>query len=698
MLADDDGEDEESISEKQNGSVKKSEKQLYRMDRKGPSIVVFSVMALVYVSTTRFLEQNSGEHIVSQQNGLRTSTSHSFESQQCTIWLAASSLKGHPGMGVFTTRDISAGSKVIPKGDGIAIPLYGVHRQNAKEPNDKEKRQMMNVWHEYIWSINKPDHISYEEFDGLSSFFPGYASLTNHHCTLQSLKQRYLPPFYDDSIVNRFEDPGTGAFSYDAGRGNYVTRDVKAGEELFLNYGYCEHGSAPEWGEHAFMPDDFIQAADVIFQLVWKSLRVEDNKMVYDPPKALPVSNDKNDLVAQLLPTNAEDLEAMRAAGDSIDDLLWYLAQYKGLNYHDPKWIQSNGICLENFVPGKSTIHQAGNGARAQFHIREGEIIVPVPLLQIMDKNALTIYEENGNEWSEIGKQLLLNYCWGHSESPVLLCPQTNAVLVNHCSKRTKECGPKGPNAEIRWASAWHKSTKSWLKMTLDEMAKETTGGVAFDIVALRDIKPDEEIFIDYGEDWERAWHAHVNSWEPDEASLHLKDSWISAKEANDNRSVTLKKFVANDLRGGSPEHEHLFTGCHYWADEQDNHDFYNRKDKNWKNLEDKQIIETYADDGNRYSKNFDKHYQFHRDHSFWPCEILKEEKRNTYTVRILQNPFEEDQPWEKNEVPRLLVNFSVEGIRFFVKPYHSDQHIKNTFRHPIGIPDDMFPEKWKSV
>ena len=54
-----------------------------------------------------------------------------------------------------------------------------------------------------------------------------------------------------------------------------------------------------------------------------------------------------------------------------------------------------------------------------------------------------------------IGYQLLMNYCFGHKESKlILLCPQTNA----HCSTRHKEgantCNNgNDPNARVQWAS-----------------------------------------------------------------------------------------------------------------------------------------------------------------------------------------------------------------------------------------------------
>jgi len=650
----------------------------------------------------------------------KTSEKEDNNTSQCTIWLGASSLKGHPGMGVYTTRDINAGSVVLHSGDGIAIPLYGIHHFSAVEglPNKKARNDMMNVWSDYIWSGNKPDHISYQE-RGMSSYFPGYASLTNHNCILQSLRQRYIAPFYDDSLLNRYTDPGAGAFSYDKGRGNIVTRNVQAGEELFLNYGYCEHGEmhkGAEWADLSFMPEDFHEASTIIFDLLWKSLRVEGDKLVYDSSSKLPAADDNNNsnnkFVAQLLPKTGKELFEMRSYAKNIDELTWYLAQIKGLNHHDPEWIQSNGICLENFIPGKSTIHQAGNGGIAQFQIKDGEVIAPVPLLQIMDKDALTIYEQNSSsnqtltddlEWKEVGKQLLLNYCWGNPDSSLLLCPQTNVVLLNHCSNRTKECGLEGPNAIIRWASSgWHRSTQTWLNISLDEMAKETSGVLAFDVVALRDISPGEEIFIDYGVNWEHAWEEHVQNWQPppivSNSSYSLKESWISAKEANEEPEDVLEKLITGDLRKPFV-HPYLFTGCQYARSGLDDHPIYNNNTE-WEKLGDKVLIATYADDGQLYTKDRDIRYEFHSDHTYWPCHVLKKDSSpSAYTVRIIQSELEPELlPWEKNNLPRLLTNYSLEGIRFFVKPHKSDQHLTGGFRHPIGIPNDMFPDQWKKI
>jgi hypothetical protein len=100
---------------------------------------------------------------------------------------------------------------------------------------------------------------------------------------------------------------------------------------------------------------------------------------------------------------------------------------------------------MENIIPKISTLPQAGQGAFANFNIARNEIIAPAPLMQILDKSALYIITQDG---SHNGTQLLMNYCFGHKDSTLLLCPNTNAVLINHCSTRSKGCGPDGPNAE----------------------------------------------------------------------------------------------------------------------------------------------------------------------------------------------------------------------------------------------------------
>ena len=173
-------------------------------------------------------------------------------------------------------------------------------------------------------------------------------------------------------------------------------------------------------------------------------------------------------------------------------DLAWNTVERRSVD-----WILQNGKCLNgHFEVRKSSITKAGLGAFAIRNISKGELIAPVPLLHIADKESLYIFNrtidydtgdvikhnEDSRAGSEkpIGAQLLLNYCFGHLESSVLLCPTTDVVAMNHCSNRTKwkEKCKTGANAGHRWPQNWSPETKEWLQLSLEEL-EEVSSHVA---------------------------------------------------------------------------------------------------------------------------------------------------------------------------------------------------------------------------
>ena len=52
------------------------------------------------------------------------------------------------------------------------------------------------------------------KLDRVTDFQIGFGALPNHHCILKSLSYKYPIPPYDDTLVDRFQDPGAGAFTY----------------------------------------------------------------------------------------------------------------------------------------------------------------------------------------------------------------------------------------------------------------------------------------------------------------------------------------------------------------------------------------------------------------------------------------------------------------------------------------------------
>lgn len=556
--------------------------------------------------------------------------------------------------------------------DGISISV---------EAMPPPRRPWMDLWHSYWWKKNLPDHASYENPNHVFDLLVGLGSYPNHHCLLSSLSYRYAETPYDDAMVNRFQDPGTGAFSYNNGKEPYVSRNVTAGHEIFLNYGYCsrDHGHGVEWADYIVMEQDFKDAT----RLIRHYDQGRTDEMDYDKQGDLVVYKKSISMYSyDLLPkTKAEFQEFMR---DTTEDSLKYRVAERSLEPRSLQWVRENGMCMMNLFPGKSTLPFAGRGAFAQFPIKKGEIISPLPLLQLVERN----FSQH---------EVLVNYCFRHKDSSMMLCPLSNAALLNHCSIRTKQCGERGPNAAYRWASKWDSTTATWRQLSLDEVASKRERGLSFEIVALRDILHGEEVFFDYGVEWEEAWTRHVKNWSPPPKV----DGFLTAKKANENDKRILDEFMSGDLRK-TVEHEHLFTACQYWWDDVDEHEFYSDTTiKDWKSLSDAEILERYADDGEEYSDGVA--YSRHKYWRHWPCTVIRREENeghdeDLYTVRIHQSPFHDQTDWDKHNLPRILFGYHREGIHYFVQPLKSDQHLPGVFRHPIGIRDDMIPDNWKDL
>lgn len=572
----------------------------------------------------------------------------------------------------------------------------------------------------YWWGRGLPDHVVYEAALDSMDFQIGFGTMPDHHCVLDYLHTKYPNPPYIDSMANRFHEPGAGAFSYNRGREFTLSHSLEAGSEIFLNYGWCSpRDKAPGWTEHAYGTEDFKQAAAIISRYEFLNKKGNGDVM-FDPSGNLLLPAGTGKLVQELVPNSKHELDGLLAAAaaasagtsgsDYKEELIRQVA-LNSLNRRTPEWIKANGMCMDNLIARRSTLPFAGQGGFAQRTIRKGEMVAPAPLMQIIDKDALILYDKKKKK-KPTGKQLLLNYCFGHPETVMLLCPNTNAVLINHCSVRTKDCGPKGPNAYVRWASGWDPASDMWRKMSLKQISKQSTRGLSFEIIALRDISPGEEVFFDYGEEWERAWEKHIATWVPPLPPAQKR--WITAEEANaDNDAPILEDLISGNPRKRA-DHPYLFTGCQYWQTDMDKHKNF-KQEYDWRALSDRKILYYYSDPGTQYAVKTSKNknhrmYSHHRDHSYWPCTVIRRDDTDDddddldgyyYTVRIHAAPWAESEhhrpPWYENNVPRILTNYSRTQIHYFVKPYESDQHLPGVFRQPIGIPDDLLPSQWRN-
>jgi hypothetical protein len=180
--------------------------------------------------------------------------------------------------------------------------------------------------------------------------------------------------------------------------------------------------------------------------------------------------------------------------------------------------LQNYGACVDTLQVRDSTLHGAGRGAFAKRYTAKGGVVATTPLIH-MDRSQTEIVKqeykevhripqprEHGIEYTSevVGQQLMLNYCYGHPDSNVLLFPFGPGVnFINH---------NEAPNAYIRWSTFFPDSQHLRETMPVMELFEMAAGPLAMEIIALKDIVPGDEIFIDYGEGFKEAWKKRIHS------------------------------------------------------------------------------------------------------------------------------------------------------------------------------------------
>jgi hypothetical protein len=104
---------------------------------------------------------------------------------QCSIWLAPSSLIGHTGFGVYTTRDIKEDETFLSAPDGPSVPVIDY----LEGPLREEREEFANMANQYYWG-SVPDHVHHEARHDAIEFQPTLGSLPNHHCVLNTVDER----------------------------------------------------------------------------------------------------------------------------------------------------------------------------------------------------------------------------------------------------------------------------------------------------------------------------------------------------------------------------------------------------------------------------------------------------------------------------------------------------------------------------
>jgi len=551
-------------------------------------------------------------------------------------------------------------------GECKANPNYMLNtckRSCTEKPDENKDDEHWWLPSNYFWEPKS----TYSIYDAMhvDSLVPGLGMLANSHPGLVNA-QLNSHPYIDTAGLQRDIDPGAGAYSTRHGLSYFTTSAIASGMELFVDYGN-------EWFETREkkigtlpLSKDYPLADELLsgfFKFVERKQQNEtDNSFAQEM-----LSFVRNDLVSRertrmAIPSTLQDAKKALDKGAALHSIPNAV--------RSQEWLEQNGQCLDNIVPRSSTLPQAGRGAFAMRPLSEGDVIAPAPMIHFR-RSDLHMYShesiDKGIEYK--GEQLLLNYCYGHPDSSLLLFPYSPVTaLIN--TKLDKSM----VNARIQW-STMPNHHNEWLDLSVEEVLSNQYAGLMMEFVATRDISKGDEIFIDYGHSWKQAWNSHLNQWYPPTSGIedHERVEILNAEE-----EIRTSEEQIND-----PYPSNVLMICFVpktiWdVDIKDEIIPYKlSKEKT------KQSEVAWSNHGGmlRHIENSRK------------CSILDKYTENGNNKEVLYKATIESVRGgtiEVNGIPRL-------AIRFVDKANSADQYnITNAFRHEIGIPDDKFPRAWR--
>jgi hypothetical protein len=216
---------------------------------------------------------------------------------------------------------------------------------------------------------------------------------------------------------------------------------------------------------------------------------------------------------------------------------------------------------------------------------------------------------------------------------------------------------------------------KELLDMDYEEFWKNVNpGSLVLEVVASRDLVAGEELFLDYGPEWEAAWEQHVAKWEP----LPNAQSYVYPEDMDETEVLRTVKEQESE-----PYPKNLITMCltPEWDRKKNKHVEWYQPEWDWAqglvfcNILDRQT----GDDGN----------------DIYTVSL------NFFDVDVSEPLVEEEIAYDPNvPMEELFIDTGVprRAIRWIEKPYLDDEHLPNAFRHPIGLPDNLVPVAWRTV
>jgi hypothetical protein len=527
----------------------------------------------------------------------------------CGLVIAPSTIS-NAGLGIFTLKELLP-DDLIGHGD-MVIPMPSF-------------LTVERTWDDYTWV----GRVYQGELD---AFVPGLQSLTNSHLALVNIHpHKPAAKVFQDTVDSTpYHHLTTEA-----------TTQIPANSELFTVYG--DHWfEGRERYQHLSTSQDYALA-----QTLAQKFDILDNHLAQDWPMEL------WEVVGDLL-----------ATWKRKPSLLNILPQY-----HDVQQVLQLGIrslyqsqatkdreellspaarCVDGLRPAPSQIHHLGAFATRGYP--EGTIITGSPLLQslqhhwnakaqIWDSFTKSYKSVNQTSGADDDYALMINYCWSHEQSSIVLCPYGIGIsYINHSRK---------PNVKIQWAPHGQLSQNdAYFQKTPIGLSKSPKGGLSLDYVALRDIQEGEELTVDYGRAWKQALRDFRHT------RRNTKES--NVEEYNTHQTVFLKTEAEQLV---SPYPTDLELKCHPNIMKST---LPLVEDDMWKQIVERELLECHV---------------LERQH----LPVSDGSSQILYAVRVWY-----DGTWRgRGGIPRAYMKW----VR---------KHQPSVFRFPMQLPDAMVPEAWR--
>jgi len=478
-----------------------------------------------------------GPSVYEQQHDHDHHQQQKHDSQQrCTLYLAESSIP-NAGLGIYSGISIRKNETFSHHLDDIVIPIHDIELHNDYKP-------VKWLISDYTWTASKLGvDVEAKRVKGLA---PGLGALANNHQALKNIAFRGVPSNDNEGLhhggLHRGKHPGAGSITPYYGLKHYATSSIEAGSELFHDYGST-------WGErranvlgpiplqehydksdkviacfHKFLTNASLSVHHTLAKDIWNHVRTitnrtDDTSNVITDPRlnskriAAPLKNMLSDRSCRVQDVRTETalnfsytyLQTAMNDGSARASLPNFIRSLS--------WLEKNGRCMDGLSMGPSSVREAGRGAFATRNYVTGNVITTTPLLPI-NRSLLETYQFSMNHpgkrksATKLGRQLLFNYCFGHRASSLVFFPYAPAVtMINHGGGRVT-------NARIDFSNiSWNQ--RGWQSDSAEELLNKGKSGLVLDIIATKPIQSGDEVFLDYGREWDRVWQRHVDSWTP---------------------------------------------------------------------------------------------------------------------------------------------------------------------------------------